>query len=299
MEQDYNYVRCTRPVQKDYHKGGQLIACGYCPACQYNERVGWTFRVSEESKQAKEAWFITLTYDNENIPLWDTMYDTFYRGMQNNSSNRYESLNDKDLITFINSVKKAQARAVKEVAKNSLSPAEALAPRRPKYYAVGEYGSQYGRPHYHIIFFNIWESIANEINLEKIWKKGRVETESISPALIHYATGYIHEKSSYKKSYQQKPKMYCSKGIGEDYIKRNKKWHKDLLNPWIWFNGYKIGMPKYYKDKIFTSEELEIIQEKLSQFHAQEEPVMTKAHYENRVQSEYSINSRTRKHKKL
>lgn len=286
-------MQCTRPEQKDYHKGGQLIPCGYCPACKYNARVGWTFRVTEEAKHQKEAWFITLTYAQETIPLLDTTTGEIVRGMENNRQNMCESLNDGDLITFINSVKKAQAREWKSLQRKDIVKPEI------RYYAVGEYGEQFGRPHYHLIVFNLWESLANEIRLEKIWKKGRVETEALSPALIHYATGYIYEKNKYIKERQTKPRMYCSKGIGKQYIERNKKWHKELLNPWIWFNGYKIGMPKYYRDKIFNEEEKEIIiQKMLSHYENNQDELKTsKQYYGERKQSEYSINYRSKKRK--
>ena len=299
MEHAYKYMKCTRPEQKDYHKGGQMIPCGYCPACKYNERVGWTFRLSEESKESKTAWFITLTYNQESVPLWDAAYGYMVRGMDNNASNRCESLNDHDAITFLNSVKKAQNRAIKEVLKQAKAPAEALAERRPKYYLVGEYGGRYGRPHYHIILFNVWQSVANETRLEEIWQKGTVDVQPISPANIHYVTGYVHEKNHYMRERQKRPRMYCSNGIGEDYVKKNKKWHKDLLNPWVWFNGYKIALPKYYKDKIFTSAELEKVNQKLQEHYDLNPKEPPSNHYGDRRQSEYSINSRTKKHKKL
>ena len=82
--QDYNHMRCTRPETLEYHKGGKTVPCGYCPACKHNERVGWTFRISEEAKHSKEAWFITLTYDQENVPLITSETGEFVRGMVHN-----------------------------------------------------------------------------------------------------------------------------------------------------------------------------------------------------------------------
>ena len=296
-------MRCTRPETLEYHKGGKTVPCGYCPACKYNQRVGWTFRISEEAKHSKEAWFITLTYDQENIPLLNHETGELERGMENNRSNMCESLDHSDLTTFINSVKKAQIRDYKKLRDEARSPSEALRQPGIKYYAVGEYGGTYGRPHYHIIMFNLWQHIAREDRLDKIWKKGKVQTESLSPALIHYATGYIHEKSKYIRGKQIKPKMYCSKGIGKDYIKRNKQWHKNLLNPWIWFNGYKIGMPQYYKDKIFTEAEMEKVNEKIMEFQSKSEgndpPPLHEQTRDSRKQWEHSLNTRTRKRNKL
>lgn len=285
--------------------------------------MGWTFRISEHARYQKEAWFITLTYDQDNVPLLDNNTGEIVRGMDKNCQDRYETLDYQDLTTFINSVKKAQNRAVREARSESRSPGEAFNDYVPSYYAVGEYGGQYGRPHYHIIMFNIWENIAQETRLEKIWKKGRIETEALNPALIHYATGYIHEKSKYIRGKQVKPKMQCSKGIGEQYVIRNKQFHKDNLNPWIWFNGYKIAMPDYYKDKIFTEEEKEAINKKIMEFHNVEDPRMetyvdkTRTRVEDKrlifsesttdvprqtqeqAQWEHSINYRSKKRNKL
>lgn len=290
-------MRCTRPEQLEYHKGGKLVPCGYCPACKYNQRVGWTFRISEHARHSKEAWFITLTYDQENIPLLDYETGELVRGMDKNRSDMCESLDASDLRRFLTSVKKAQVRAYKEVMENTLSPSEVVQKPELKYFAVSEYGGKLGRPHYHIIIFNLWSDLAREDRLLKIWKKGKVETEALNPALIHYATGYLFEKNKYLKGRQQKPKMWVSKGLGEQYVKRNKKFHKDNLNPWIWFNGYKIAMPQYYKEKIFTLEEIETINAKLMEHHSESDKIEITNHYTDRKQSEYSINSRNKKRK--
>lgn len=291
-------MKCTRPEQIEYHKGGKLVPCGYCPACKYNARVGWTFRLTEHARHQKEAWFITLTYDQENIPLLDYETGEIVRGMQNNRSNMCESLDAEDLRKFLTGLKKRQLRAYNEYMQETQSPSEVIKKPKLSYFAVSEYGGKLGRPHYHIILFNLWEHLAAETKLETLWKKGKVETESLNPALIHYATGYLFEKNKYIKGKQQRPKLWASKGIGEQYVKRNYKFHQDNLNPWIWFNGYKIAMPQYYKDKIFTQAQLDIINQKLLDYHNPNEVIKTaKQHYEERPQLEYSIKSRNKKRK--
>lgn len=292
-------MQCTRPQTMDYHKGGHKVPCGYCPACRYNQRVGWTFRISEQAKHSKEAWFITLTYDEENIPILSAEGEIL-RGSDKNRSDRMESLDVEDVVRFINSVKKRQKRTYRDFINTALTPSEAIAEPKISYYLVGEYGGKYGRPHYHLIVFNLWQSIAKELELEKIWKKGRIETESANPRLIHYITGYLHEKSDYVKDKQVKPFMRCSKGLGEQYVQRAKKYHKDTLNPWIWFNGHKIAMPQYLRDKIFTESENEIIKQKIQEWNTkEEEPPLLEETKHSRKQWEHTINYRSRQNRKF
>lgn len=289
MEQGYE-MQCTRPHTTEYHKGGKSVPCGYCPACKYNERVGWTFRISEEARHSKEAWFITVTYDQEKLPIIDHSTGELFRGTENLRSERRETLLKRDIYKFIASLKKNQYRLWAEN--------KHLEKPKIKYYLVGEYGGKYGRPHYHLIIFNLWQNVAIETELEKIWQKGRIETEPANPALIHYITGYLFEKSDYIKGEQERPFMSCSNGLGKQYIEKNKAYHKAGLIPYIHFNGHKIGMPKYYKDRIFNDEEKQIIQSKIAEYQLENDnPPLLNETREQRGQNEYSIQYRNKKQK--
>lgn len=71
------------------------------------------------------------------------------------------------------------------------------APEKLRYYAIGEYGTNTYRPHYHIILFGLpIQEIHNGI-IEKSWNKGHVYVGQVTRASIHYVTKYHVNKGNY------------------------------------------------------------------------------------------------------
>nr|WAE43510.1 MAG: replication initiator protein [Microviridae sp.] len=144
-----------------------------------------------------------------------------------------------------------------------------------KYFACGEYGDQFGRPHYHAIIFGL--SINDDcVHLIKTvngknyysidsWYKGYVDIGGVTYNSARYVAGYIQKKYSgklAKEVYGEKlaPFQLQSQGIGKRYINDNEKQMCDKL--FITHNGQKHSLPRYYRkilgDKI--SEELLLMQ---------------------------------------
>ena len=94
------------------------LPCGHCRACRIARSREWYVRLYHELLYHEDAVFVTLTYDEEHLP-------------NNQSINK-------------NAIQLWMKRLRKEIA-----------PRRIKYYAIGEYGEQTKRPHYHAIIYNI------------------------------------------------------------------------------------------------------------------------------------------------
>lgn len=65
----------------------------------------------------------------------------------------------------------------------------ALAPRRIRFYAVGEYGSVRGRPHYHVCLFGV--SRFEHDLVAKAWGHGLIHAMDLTPASAGYVVGYI------------------------------------------------------------------------------------------------------------
>lgn len=130
-----------------------------------------------------------------------------------------------------------------------------------KYFAVGEYGGHTERPHYHIILFN-----AKEKTIEYAWRKnekqiGQVHFGKVSEASVGYTLKYMaklgkipkHAKDTRKKEFQ-----IMSKGLGKNYIEKLRDWHHNDIEQRMYCNlkdGKKISMPRYYKDKIYNTEQ--------------------------------------------
>lgn len=90
------------------------VPCGKCYACRMNRRMSWTFRLMQQLSVSTSAYFITLTYNDENI-------------------NENGTLKKVDLQGYIKRIRKFSTF---------------------KYFACGEYGSKLKRPHYHILLFD-------------------------------------------------------------------------------------------------------------------------------------------------
>ena len=95
------------------------VPCGKCHECQEQRREMWSLRLSEEAKDHLNTAFITLTYNDENM-LWCGDYGT---------------LQKKDLQDWLKRLRRQ------------------IEPLKIRYYAVGEYGTNTMRPHYHVLLF--------------------------------------------------------------------------------------------------------------------------------------------------
>lgn len=150
-----------------------------------------------------------------------------------------------------------------------------------KYYAVGEYGTETQRPHYHSILFNLppdylrptWNEEAGIWTfdkLEKIWQEGHVHVLPYNAARVRYVTNYLQKNIRQENPDDPREREFSnmSKGIGENYLTPNiKAYYKKKLTPYILHQGgEKMSMPRYYKNKLYNKKELEIINKESKKF---------------------------------
>lgn len=220
---------CISQISLINPKDGERIAvpCGKCGACRQNRRSDWTFRIKQETKSAISAFFITLSYSDENVPLNDVI----------------PTLSKPDLQKFIKRVRKTQP---KTEGKHSI-----------RYYAVGEYGTTTQRPHYHIILFNA--SIQTMDKLEQLWPLGHIHVGLVTDASIHYTTKYhVNFDKSKSEQINREPEfavMSTKPAIGHNYLIKNRALHKDNTQYHVTNNGVKQRLPRYFRDKIFSETE--------------------------------------------
>lgn len=197
----------------------------------------------EEEKASKNAHFLTLTYDQEHVPIaWEGDEAIAY------------TLEKKDLQTFHQTIKRSQQRKLKGEYK--------LWPVR--FYSVGEYGSRTLRPHYHSIIFNLTDETLNALDRGKMWSKGHIYYGTVTEASCNYVAKYLIDKDYELPDEMQKPFTTMSRnpGIGHAYLEHNREFHRPeyTFNPERWKlytikNGKKMPLPRYYKDKIFKEED--------------------------------------------
>lgn len=116
-------VRSYIPVEKrDPYYQYQDIPCGQCIGCRLDYSRKWADRLMIESRNHEKTWFLTLTYNDDNLPLSDTLVPT---------------LRKRDVQLFMKRLRKA------------------VSPQKVRFYCSGEYGEKTFRPHYHLIVFGL------------------------------------------------------------------------------------------------------------------------------------------------
>ena len=206
---------CLYPIQlKDIEFP---VRCGKCEKCKAKRRSDWSFRLGEELKHASSAYFITMTYNDFNVPL----------------INEQQTLYPKDCQNYIKRLRNAQIKfTLNKLKCSTRNEAQKLAPKI-SYYTVGEYGTETKRPHYHMLLFNLIPDIKEQIIDQ--WKNtytneslGHVYIGTVTMQSILYTAKYMM-KDFNKKSEVQPPFSYMSKNppIGYSYLEDNALYHID------------------------------------------------------------------------
>lgn len=193
------------------------VPCGRCGFCLATKRSDWSQRIMQEWKRHDVASFVTLTYANPHL-TW---------------KHNQPQLVKADLQKWLKRVRKAGYRI--------------------RYFAVGEYGSQTFRPHYHLILFGD----VPEDFLRKSWGLGEIHVGKVSLASVAYCTKYVINSKIYAmKKNREPPFTVMSKkpGIGSNYLTKEMiQWHREGRKNYMLVDGVKRHLPKYYKDAIFSA----------------------------------------------
>lgn len=229
---------------------GTSLPCGKCETCRKRRASGWSFRLNQEAKRANTGWFITLTYDNEHVCF---------------SKDKRMTLVKKHVQDFMKLLRHYETRKLKNKV-------------RLKYYAVGEYGTTYWRPHYHIILFNSvslskWIGKAKSgadlydvTSVSASWKHGATYSGKVQEASVGYTLKYLSKVKrvpAYAGDLRLPEFSLMSKRLGDNYLSEAMVgWHKSDLLDRMYVplpDGKKAAMPRYFKDKIYELEEREAI----------------------------------------
>lgn len=135
--------------------------------CRINKRRIWTARLLLERQIHPGALFLTLTYDEDRVPLVAKTYDS--------------TLRPRDATLFLKRLRK----------------------RRPfRYFLVGEYGDKTQRPHYHAIVYGDWfEEDCRRFgryvvhpDVQEAWGQGFTSAFGFTPERAAYVAGYTVKK---------------------------------------------------------------------------------------------------------
>jgi len=216
-------TRCITPFYVNTIKQRNVpVPCGKCPACKKRRVSGWSFRLMQQDKYSLMSHFITLTYDNSNIPI---------------TPKGFASVSKRDVQLFFKRLRKSHTGLP------------------IVYYLAAEYGSKTARPHYHIILFNSTpEAVA------RAWTAGLTHAGTVTAASVGYTLKYISKpgRIPLHKNDDRVPEFtLMSKGIGLAYLTPAViKWHKNpvKMDERMYCNveDKKISMPRYYKNKLYN-----------------------------------------------
>lgn len=198
------------------------VPCGKCPACLALQQAQWSFRIEQEALYGghSSVLFVTFTYDNEHLP--------------------------EDLC-----VSKSEVQRYLHDLRQNLERHSEFAPK-VRYYFCAEYGSKFGRPHYHaILFFS--HSVDWKI-IQSSWNKGIVDIRSFTSARAGYVAKYTVKDINLDYAGRTAPFHLQSQGLGKCFLDMHNSF--DSLNFNTYYrnlSGRKVKLPRYYIDKLGTT----------------------------------------------
>lgn len=298
------FISCNSPVLVNTRKGSRYVACHKCIQCQLTRKSIDTLSIDLESQyNSKYQDFLTLTYDDNNLPYLDFSYLTAgssddgdflsplsvlnsysfdYNGknqmpcvpirfgcrkkrMFNPKTGKYSLVTDKyyqrsfyssyystfsvkDVILYNERIEKyfekypSRSRGIRKVGivpilwkedlQRFLDRLRAYFRRlfgekaKFRYFAVGEYGTNSLRPHWHVLLFHNSDSIHGVIkkcksdnynkDLSAIWLYGSLYSETTDGRISDYLSGYVNCHSALPEILSPYPqKRYKSILLGE------------------------------------------------------------------------------------
>lgn len=132
-----------------------------------------------------------------------------------------------------------------------------------RYFAVGEYGEQFERPHYHVVLFG-WNPkdrypwrrspkgtlLYRSPHLERVWTAGHVTVSDITEEAAGYAARYTLKKINGDRAEEhyggRHPEFNLSSNkLGLGWIE---KYYRDIWpkNDFVVFKGKECPVPRYY-----------------------------------------------------
>jgi len=216
------------------------LPCGQCVGCRLERSRQWAIRCTHEASLYKSNCFITLTYNNENLPSDHSLDKTHFQKF----------------------MKRLRFRFGPNI----------------RFFHCGEYGEKFGRPHYHACLFNFdfpdkkpWKtSSASTENmmytseiLNELWPYGFSSIGSVTFQSAAYVARYIMKKVTGKNAHlhyettddygvvtyrtPEYTTMSRRPGIGKGWFD---KYSSDVYpDDFVVMNQKKMRPPRYYDNQ--------------------------------------------------
>lgn len=260
-------MACEQPITayRATHRGGPVtfkrpqahtyeelkLPCGTCILCRTEQARQQAIRISHEAQMHERSAFVTMTYNDEHLPLHNSL-----SGEGDRDDYPYPWQPEKDRRHLSDFWKRVRFYLWE---KHRL---------RLRYYAVGEYGDRSHRPHYHACIFGhdfldgaieiqapprrLWTSPL----LTELWGKGNVAIGALSFETARYTASYVQKKLRSKQKYVRleestgelvplvQPKAFMSRNLGKTWW--DKYHHQVIAHDRVIINGRPQKPPKAY-----------------------------------------------------
>ena len=244
-------MACNKPLQAYQCSDGSVVfserkgdvvrslqlPCGKCIGCRLERSRQWAMRCMHEASLYERNCFITLTYNDKNLP-------------------EDRSLNYVDFQLFMKRFRKRFPNT------------------KIRFYMAGEYGEKFGRPHFHACIFNFdfpdrkylrttgsGSKLFTSQILEELWPFGYSSVGDVNFQSAAYVARYIMKKVTGKDSWKnyvdedsgvvktpEFNKMSLKPGIGTGWYQ---KFKSDVYpHDYVVVNGVKVKPPKFYDRKL-------------------------------------------------
>lgn len=229
----------TKETPRDRRLSYIEIPCGECKECKKKRKEMWRLRIENELLDSKSAIFFTGTFSDEAIE---------------NIKKQYGVKEENDIATKANRLFLERLRRKYNI--------------KLTHWCITELGSKKGRIHIHGIFFIKGNQDIKYIKdkIKREWDFGWNYLGYVDQGrTINYITKYMLKENENFKEF--KPKVLASQKIGIGFIERNKEFYKykekngeiEANTKMEYLDGRETYLIKYYKEKLYTTEERENI----------------------------------------
>ncbi|UDN67809.1 replication initiator protein [robinz microvirus RP_132] len=214
---------------------GMKIPCGKCQGCRLEQSRQWAMRCMHEKKMHKEgSAFLTLTYSDEYVP-------------------KDYGLCKPDLQNFMKRLRKARFSGL-------------------RFFACGEYGETFQRPHYHVLLFNTsfpdmkrnldqregQYAISTSAELTRLWPVGQNFIGEVTFDSCAYVARYLTKKLASReivladgRTVVRDPEFTCMSlrpGLGTAYYE---KFGSEIhTHDSVVMRGVEVSPPRFYDEKL-------------------------------------------------
>ncbi|MEM0173218.1 MAG: hypothetical protein QXI16_01775 [Sulfolobaceae archaeon] len=232
------------PEMKDERVKFVPVGCGKCLECLKKKAREWKVRLYEEILHDNSGKFVTFTFSDKSLIKLEN--DLLEKAKHiNDERYNYQTAIHPNLIA---------SRAVRLFLERWRKKFK----KSVKHWLITELGSnETERIHLHGILFT------NESTetIHSIWQYGNIWVGNyVNNKTINYIIKYCTKIDPSHKSYV--PLILTSKGIGKGYLNRidarnNKFKGQETKEYYRTKEGFKISLPIYYRNKIYSEEERE------------------------------------------